>query len=78
MASWVLAITLMYIKVAVFAILGHIGHTVSPGDKGPGQENNAILVAFEEGSIALGFGIRSSAMVGDITITVIAMLHNFA
>ena len=40
---------------AVFATLGEAGNIISPCGKGPGQKENAILVAYAQGSIALGF-----------------------
>ena len=42
---------------AVFAILGHVGNTISPRGKGPSEEGAAILVVYDQGSIAVGLRI---------------------
>ena len=44
---------------AVFAILAQVRNTISRWGKEPTQLGRATLVAYEEGSIALGFGICS-------------------
>ena len=62
---------------AVFAILDQFGNTISPWGKGPSQECRAILVAYDRGSIALGFRICSSGLAGVLQLTVRATLPNF-
>ena len=49
--------------LAIFAFLGQVGKTIFPWDREPGQKNGALLVADEEGSIALGFRFCSSGPV---------------
>ena len=63
---------------AVFAISGQVGNTISPWGKGPSQERRAILVAHDQGPIALGFRICSSSLAGDMQLTVLPMSPNFA
>ena len=63
---------------AVLAILGHIGNTMSSWGKGPSREGRAILVAYDQWSIALGFRIYSSGLVRDMQYTAIALSPNFA
>ena len=63
---------------AVFAILGQVGNTISPWGKGPSQREVAIPVAYDQGSIALGFRICSSGLTGVMQLSVRATLPNFA
>ena len=63
---------------AVFVILGQVGNTISPWGKGPSREGRAILVAYEQGSIALGFRICSSGLAGYMQHMVLPMSPNFA
>ena len=60
-----------------FAILGQVGNTISPWGKGP-SVGGAILVAYDQGSIALEFCICSFGLAGVVRLTVRAMLPNFA
>ena len=63
---------------AVFAILRQVGTTISPWSKGPSQEGVAILVASDQGSIALEVCICSSGLARVMRLTVCATLPNFA
>ena len=61
-----------------FAILGQAGNTISPWSNGPSQERVAILVPYDQGSIALEFSIFSSGLAEVMQLTVRATLPNFA
>ena len=61
-----------------FAILGQVGNTISLWGKGPSQEGLAILVAYDQGSIALDFRICSSGLAGVMQHTVRATSPNVA
>ena len=63
---------------AVFAILGQVGNTISPRGKRPSQGEVGILVAYDQGSIALAFRICSSGLAGVMQLTVRATFPNFA
>ena len=63
---------------AVFAISGQVGNTISPWGKGPSQEGVALLVAYDQGLIALEFPICSSGLTGVMQLTVCATVPNFA
>ena len=45
---------------AVFAIVCHIGTTISPWGKGPSQNGNAFTVAYDQGLNTLEFRVCSS------------------
>ena len=59
-----------WLNFAVFAILGHVGNTISPWGKGPSQRGGLILVAYDQGSIALRCQICSSDLAGAKHLTV--------
>ena len=63
---------------AVFAILGQVGNTIFPWHKGSNQKRVAILVQYDQGTIALGICICSSGLAGVMQHTVRATLPNFA
>ena len=63
---------------AVFAILGQAGNTISPWGKKPSREGVALLVAYDQGSIAQSSCICSSGLAGVMQPTVRATLPNFA
>ena len=63
---------------AVFAILGQVGNTISRWGKEPCQGEAIILVAYDQGSIALEFCICSFSLAGIMRLTVRATLPNFA
>ena len=63
---------------AVFAIVCHIGTTISPWGKGPSQEESAIIVAYDEGSNVREFCICSSGSSGGIQLLVRSMIPHFA
>ena len=46
----------------VFAIMGHIGITISPWGEGPSEEGRAIIMAYDQGVNALEFRICSSGV----------------
>ena len=48
----------------VFAILRHVGNTISPFGKGSRYAESVILVAYEQGSIVIRFCICSSGIAG--------------
>ena len=51
---------------AVFAIVCHIGTTISPWGTGSSQEGRAIIVAYDQGLNAIEFRICSSSSSGVI------------
>ena len=63
---------------AVLPIFCHVGITISPCVHRPSQEESAIIVAFEQRSIALCFHICFFDVVGDMQHLAIAMLCHFA
>ena len=63
---------------AVFAIMCHIGITISPWGTGFGQEGVAILVAYDQGLNAIEFRICSSSSSGVIHLLVRSMIPPFA
>ena len=63
---------------ATFAILGQVGNTISPWGKGANQKGKAILVAYDQGSMALGFLFCYSGLAGVVQLTVRATLQDFA
>ena len=63
---------------AVFAIVCHIGTTISPWGKGPSQEGRAIIVAYDQGLNAIEFRICSSGSSGVIQLLVRSMIPPFA
>ena len=63
---------------AVFAIVCHIGTTISPWGTGSSQEGSAKIVAYDQGLNALEFGIRSSGSSGVIQLLVRSMIPPFA
>ena len=65
-------------RFADFAVLGQVMKTISPWGKGTSQGEGAILVAYDEGSIALEFYICSGGLPGIMQLTVRATLPNFA
>ena len=57
----------------VFTIFGQVGNTISPWGKGPGQHRLVvILVACDQGSIALELRIFSSGLPGVVQLTMCA------
>ena len=65
-------------KFAVFAISGLVENTTSPWGKGPSQIEVAVLVGYEQGSIALEFCICAYGLAGVMQPSVRATLPNFA
>ena len=63
---------------AVFAIVCHIGITISPWGTGSSQEGRAILVAYDEGLNATEFRICSSGSSGVIQLLVRSTIPPFA
>ena len=63
---------------AVFAIVCHIGTTISPWGTGSSQEGRAIIVAYDQGLNAIEFRIRSSGSSGVIQLLVRSMIPPFA
>ena len=63
---------------AVFAIVCHIGTTISPWGKGPSQEGRAIIVAYDQGLNTIEFRICSSGSSGVIQLLVRCMIPPFA
>ena len=63
---------------AVFAILGQDGDTIPPWGKGPCQKRVEIIVAYDQGSIALEFSICCSGLARVMELTVRATLPKFA
>ena len=63
---------------AVFAIVCHIGTTISPWRKGPSQKEGAIIVAFDRGLNTIEFRICSSGSPRVIQFLVRPMIPPFA
>ena len=63
---------------AVFAIVCHIGITISPWGLGSSQNGGAILVAYDQGLNAIEFRICSSGSSGVIQLLVRSMIPPFA
>ena len=63
---------------AVFAIVCHIGITLSPRGTGSSQEGMANIVADDPGLNAIGFPICSSGSSGVIQLLVRSMIPPFA
>ena len=62
----------------VFAIVCHIGITISPWGAGSSQEERAITVAYDQGLNAIEFCICSSGSSGVIQLFVRSMIPPFA
>ena len=62
----------------VFAIVCHIGTTISPWGTGSSQKEGANIVAYDEGLNAIEFPICSSGSPGVIQILVRSMIPPFA
>ena len=63
---------------AVFAIVCHIGITISPSGTGSSQERRAIIVAYDQGLNATEFRICSSGSSGVIQLLVRSTIPPFA
>ena len=63
---------------AVFAIVGHIGTTISPWGKGPSHERGAIIEAYDQGLNTIEFRIHSSGSSGVIQLLMRSMIPPFA
>ena len=63
--------------VAFFAILGHVRNTISPWGQGPSQNTEMTLVAYDQGSIVLGFGICPCGAARGMQFTVLATSPTF-
>ena len=63
---------------AVFAIVCHIGTTISPWGTGSSQEGGAIIVAYDQGLNTIEFRICSSGSSGVIQLLVRSMIRPFA
>ena len=63
---------------AVFAIVCHIGITISPWSTESSQEGGANIVAFDQGLNAIEFRICSSGSSGVIQLLVRSMIPPFA
>ena len=63
---------------AVFAIVCHIGITISPWGTGSSQEGRANMVAYDQGLNAIEFRICSSGSSGVIQLLVRSMIFPFA
>ena len=63
---------------AVFAIVCHIGITISPWGTGSGQEEREIIVASDQGLNAIEFPICSSGSSGVIQLLMRSMIPPFA
>ena len=63
---------------AVFAIVCHIGTTISPSGTGSSQEGRANMVAYDKGLNAIEFRICSSGSFGVIQRLVRSMISPFA
>ena len=63
---------------AVFAIVCHIGITISPWGTGSSQEGRAIIVAYDQGLNATEFRICSSGSSGVIQLLVRSMIPPYA
>ena len=65
-------------NVAVFAIVCHIGITISPWGTGSSQNGSANIVAYDQGLNAIEFRICSSGSSGVIQLLVRSMISPFA
>ena len=63
---------------AVFAIVCHIGTTISPWGKGPSRKETAIIVAYDEGLNTIELRTCSSGSSGVLQILVRSMFPPFA
>ena len=63
---------------AVFAIVCHIGITISPWGTGSSQEGRANIVTYDKGLNAIEFRICSSGSSGVIQLLVRSMISPFA
>ena len=63
---------------AVFAIVCHIGTTISPWGTESSQEGRANIVAYDQGLNAIEFGICSSGSFEVIQLLVRSMISPFA
>ena len=63
---------------AVFAIVCHIGTTISPWGKGPSQKESATIVAYDQGLNTLELRVCSSGPSGVIQLLVRSMIPPFA
>ena len=63
---------------AVFAIVCHIGITISPWGTGSSQEGRAHIVAYDQGLNALEFSICSSGSSGVVQLLVRSTIPTFA
>ena len=63
---------------AVFAIVCHIGITISPWGTGSSQEGVANILAYDQGLNAIEFRICSSGSSGVIQLLVRSMISPFA
>ena len=63
---------------AVFAIVCHIGTTISPWGRGPGHEESAFIVAYDQGLNTHEFRACSSGPSGVIQLLVRSMIPLFA
>ena len=62
----------------VFAIVCHIGITISPWGTGSSQKGVTIIVAYDQGLNAIGFRIYSSGSSGVIQLLMRSMISPFA
>ena len=62
----------------VFAIVYHIGTTISPWGTGSSQEGRGNMVAYDQGLNAIEFSICSSGSSGVIQLLVQSMISPFA
>ena len=62
----------------VFAIVCHIGTTISPWGKGPSQKDRAIIVAYGQGLNTIEIRICSSGSSGVIQVLMRSMIPPFA
>ena len=69
---------LFWPNFAVFAIVCHIGITISPWGTGSSQEGRANIVAYDQGLNAIEFRICSSGSSGVIQLLVRSMITPFA
>ena len=83
LVGWILAVAMeiwnhecgpFWPNLAVFAIVCHIGTTISPWGKGPSQEGRAIIVPYDQGLNTIEFRICSSGWSGVIQLLVRSMI----
>ena len=65
-------------NVAVFAMVCHIGTTISPWGKKSSQEESAIIVAYDQGLNTIEFRVCSSGPSAVIQLLVRSMIPPFA